>query len=266
LPAGCAMKNVGKIGLALGSGLARGLAHVGVIKVLVQAGVRVEYIAGTSMGSVIAALYGCGLKVKMVERLAESISRRTWMDFTFPRMGLIAGDRLEQLMHLLTGRRSFEDLSLPVAAVAVDLNNGERVVLDRGPVARAVRASCAIPGIFNPVELDGRLLVDGGVLERVPVSTVKEMGADFVIAVDVGAYVGEYKINHIFDVLAKTIDIMAREIQRTQILEADLVIAPNLEDLGPFHFHRAEEAIARGEEAARQCLHLLGLPKQSKEG
>lgn len=260
------MGNDKKIGLALGSGLARGFAHIGVIKVLIQAGVRIDYIAGTSMGSVIGALYGCELKIKMMERLAESISRRTWMDFTFPRMGLIAGDRLEQLMHLLTARRSFEDLSIPLAAVAADLYVGERVILDRGPIARAVRASCAIPGIFSPVEIDGKLLVDGGVLERVPISTVKEMGADFVIAVDVGAYVEEYKINHIFDVLSKTIDIMSREIQRFQIQEADIIIAPDLKDIGPFHFQRAGEAIAKGEEAARQKLPLLRLLTQSKEG
>lgn len=255
-----------KVGLALGSGLARGLAHIGVIKILLQAGIKIDYIAGTSMGSVVAALFACDLKMKMIERLAEHISRHTWMDFTFPRMGLIAGDRLEQLMHLLTGRRCFEDLSLPLAVVATDLTIGERVVLNKGPIARAVRASCAIPGIFCPVEIGGRILVDGGVMERVPAGTVRKMGADFVIAVDVGVYVEEYKINHIFDVLSKTIDIMSREIKRSQIQEADLLIAPDMKDIGPFHFQRAEEVIARGEEAARQALPLLSNLKQMKEG
>ncbi len=148
-------------------------------------------------------------------------------------------------------------MAIPLAAVATDLHAGERVVLNRGSIARAVRASCAIPGIFSPVEIGGKLLVDGGVLERVPISTAKDMGADFVIAVDAGADVEEYKINHIFDVLSKTIDIMAREIQRFQIQEADVVITPNLKDIGPFHFHQAREVIARGEEAARQKLPLL---------
>lgn len=246
-----------KIGLALGSGLARGLAHIGVIKTLLNAGIRVDYMAGTSMGSVIAALHACGLKIKMMERLAESISRRTWMDFTFPRMGLIAGDRLEQLVFMLTGRRNFEDLDIPMAAVATDIMIGEKIVLRHGPVARAIRASCSIPGIFNPVEIEGRLLVDGGVLERVPTRVVREMGADLVIAVDVGYYIEEYKVNHIFDVLSKSLDIMSREIQKFQEHDADILIAPHMQEIGPFHFQKATEAIRRGEEAASDILQKL---------
>lgn len=246
-----------KIGLALGSGLARGLAHIGVIKVLLNAGIKIDYLAGTSMGSVIAALHACGVKIKMMERLAERVSKRTWMDFTFPRMGLIAGERLEQLVYLLTGRRSFEELQIPMAAVATDITVGEKIILRRGSIARAVRASCAIPGIFNPVEIEGRLLVDGGVLERVPASVVREMGADLVIGVDVGYYVEEYKVNHIFDVLSKTVDIMSREIQKHQKQDADMLIAPDMNEIGPFHFHQAAEAIRRGEEAARTAADTI---------
>lgn len=246
-----------KIGLALGSGLARGLAHIGVIKVLLHAGIRIDCIAGTSMGSVVAALYACGMKIKMMERLARRISRRTWIDFTFPRMGLIAGERLEELIYLLTARRKIEDLSVPLALLAVDLISGERVSLRRGSIARAVRASCAIPGIFNPVEYEGRLLVDGGILERVPAKTARDMGADFVIAVDVGYYMEEYKINHIFDVLSRANEVMSREIGRLQPQKADVMIMPDMKDVAPFHFHLADEAIARGEEAARQALPLL---------
>lgn len=258
------MKKGSKIGLALGGGLARGLAHVGVLRVLEETGVKVDFIAGTSMGSLIAALYACGLKLKLIERLAQRISRRTWMDLTFPRMGLIAGDKLEQLLYMLTGRRSFSDLSMPLAVVAVDLIGGERIVITEGSVARAVRASCAIPGIFSPVEIGGKLLVDGGVLERVPAPAVREMGADIVIAVDVGAQVGDYKINHIFDVMSKSLDIMAREIHRRQSHDADVIIAPGMSDLGPFDFQCVEEAIGRGETAAREALPQL--VKLTKEG
>ncbi len=246
-----------EIGLALGGGLARGLAHIGVLKVLQEAEIKVNYIAGTSMGSLVAALYACGLKLKLIERLAQRISRRTWMDFTIPRMGLIAGEKLEQLLHMLTGRRSFAELSLPLAVVAVDLISGERVVINEGSIARAVRASCAIPGIFSPVDIEGKLLVDGGVLERVPARTVREMGADLVIAVDVGSNVGNYKINHIFDVMSKSLDIMAREIHRRQSHDADVIITPEVSDLGPFDFQCVEEAINRGEAAARQALPLV---------
>lgn len=253
-----------KIGLALGAGLARGLAHIGVLRVLQETGIKVDFIAGTSMGSLIAALYACGLKLKFIERLAQRISRRTWMDITIPRLGLIAGEKLEQLLHMLTGKRSFTDLSLPLAVVAVDLISGERIVINEGSIARAVRASCAIPGIFSPVEMGEKLLVDGGVLQRVPASVVREMGADIVIAVDVGVDVGDYQIDHIFDVLSRSLDIMSREINRAQSRDANLVITPEVSDIGPFDFQCVEEAIGRGETAARQALPLLA--KLEKEG
>jgi len=253
-----------KVGLALGSGLARGLAHIGVLQVLQETGIKIDYIAGTSMGSVIAALYACELKLKMINRLAQRISRRTWMDFTFPRLGLMAGEKLEELLYMLTRRRSFSDLALPLAVVAVDLISGEKVVIKEGSIARAVRASCAIPGIFSPVAIKEKLLVDGGLLQRVPASVVREMGADLVIAVDVGVNVGDYKIEHIFDVLSRSIDIMSREIHQAQSQDADLLITPGVDDIGPFDFHRAEEAISRGEAAARHLLPLI--TKSMKEG
>ncbi len=250
--------------MALGAGLARGLAHIGVLRVLQESGIKVDFISGTSMGAVIAALYACGLNLKLIERLAQRISRRTWMDITFPRMGLIAGEKLERMLHMLTGRRSFADLSLPLAVVAVDLISGERVVINEGSVSRAVRASCAIPGIFSPVEMGKKLLVDGGVLQRVPASVVREMGADLVIAVDVGVDVGDYKIDHIFDVLSRSLDIMSREINRSLSRDADLVVIPKVSDMGPFDFQCVEEAIIRGEKAAREALPLLA--KLEKEG
>ncbi len=254
------------VGLALGGSMSRGFAHIGVIKVLLQEGIKIDYIAGTSMGSVVAALYACGLKITVIEQLAQGISRRIWLDMNFPRMGFIAGERLEELIYLLTGRRKFEDLSVPLAVVATDLETGGRVVLRQGLIAKAVRASCATPGIFNPTELNGRLLVDGGVLERVPSAVVRGMGADFVIAVDVGSTVEQYKISHIFDILSKSIDIMSREIYRTQAQDANAVITPDLMNIAPFQFHRAAEAIAQGEKAARQALPLLRTLKQRKEG
>ncbi|HOL17849.1 MAG TPA: patatin-like phospholipase family protein [Bacillota bacterium] len=259
------MANLPKIGISLGSGLARGLAHIGVIKVFAQAGLKIDCIAGSGMGGIVASLYASNFEIKLMERLARSISRRTWMDFTFPRMGLIAGERLEELMYLLTGRRAIEDLNLPLALSTTDLCTGEQVLLRRGCIARAVRASCAVPGIFSPVRLQGRILADGGIIERVPVNAVQEMGAELVVAVDVGYYVAEYKISHIFDVMAKTIDIMSREICQKQLDRADVLIAPDLRDIGPFHFHRVQEIIHRGEEAARAALPLIQ-SKLEKEG
>lgn len=246
-----------KVGLALGAGLSRGLAHIGVLQALEEAGVKPHYIAGSSMGGIIGALYACGLKLEMIKRLSQQISSRLWMDFTIPHKGLIAGDKLEEMLFLLTGRRSFSQLAVPLSVVAVDLVNGEKVILNEGSIARAVRASCAIPGIFSPVKIGDQILVDGGVLQRVPASVVKEMGADLVIAVDVGVNVGSYKIDHIFDVLSRSIEIMSLEIHQAQKDDAHLLIAPEVDDIGPFDFERVEEIIERGREAAAPVLPRL---------
>ncbi|NLA04256.1 MAG: patatin-like phospholipase family protein [Firmicutes bacterium] len=259
------MTATGKIGLALGAGLSRGLAHIGVLQVLEEAGIKPDYIAGSSMGSVIGALYASGLKLGMITRLAQQISTRLWMDFTLPHKGLLAGEKLEEMLYLLTGRRSFSQLATPLAVVAVDLNSGEKTVLRKGSVARAVRASCAIPGIFSPVKIGEKLLVDGGVLQRVPASVAREMGADRVVAVDVGVNVGSYKIDHIFDVLSRSIEIMSLEIHQAQKEDADLLITPSVENIGPFDFDRVEEIIERGRNAA-VSQQLTRLVKSLKEG
>ena len=154
-------------------------------------------------------------------------------------------------------------MELPLAFVAVDLGSGKKWFYAAAR-PKGDRASCAIPGIFCPVKIDGKLLVDGRVLDRVPAGVVKEMGADLVIAVDVDSFATEYKINHIFDVLSKTIEIMSREISAAKQQVADVVITPDLSDIAPFHFHRASEIIARGEEAARQALPLLRKLKHGK--
>lgn len=246
-----------KIGLALGGGLARGFAHIGVIKVLLEAGVKFDYISGTGMGSVISAVFACGVKIEMIERLALTIPRRIWVDLSVPRMGLISGDSLEELVYLLTGRRTFAQISMPLAVVATDLIKGETVVLNNGLISRAVRASCAKPGIFNPVKIDGKLLVEGSLLQKEPSVVTRKMGADLVLAVDVDSDVETYKVKNILDVLSKSFDIMTRDIRLPDIKEANVMITPDLHDIAPFQFNRAEEAIKRGEEAARVALPLI---------
>jgi NTE family protein len=246
-----------KLGLALGGGSARGFAHIGVLKVLESAGIRVNLIAGTSMGAVIGAFYCSGIGLRMMERLAGHIQRNQWMDWTFPRMGLASGDKLEQLLVMLTRNKSFAELELPLAVVAADLVRGEKVVMREGNVARAVRASAAIPGVFCPVEYRGRTLVDGAVVERVPVHTAREMGADIVLAVDVGIYTDGGKPHHILDVITQSLDLMQRDLCRVSTEAADLVIYPQLQEVSPGHFHKAQQAIQAGEDAARAMLPQL---------
>jgi NTE family protein len=243
-----------KVGLALGGGSARGFAHIGVLKVLENAGIPVDLVAGTSMGAVIGAFYCSGIGLRMLERLAGHIQRSHWMDWTFPRMGLAAGDKMEQLLLMLTRSKTFADLDKPFAVVTTDLVRGEKVVIRQGVVARAVRASAAIPGIFCPVEDQGRVLVDGAVVERVPVQTVRDMGADVIIAVDVGIYVGGTKPHHIMDVISQSLDIMQRDLCNYRMVEADLIIAPQLQDVAPNNFDKSAEAIRAGEVATLAVL------------
>lgn len=240
--------------LALGGGSARGFAHIGVLKVFEEAGITVDCVVGTSMGAVIGAFYCSGMNLRMMARLAAHIQRNQWMDWTFPRMGLVTGDKMEQLVHLLTRGKTFAELDKPFAVVATDLGRGEKVVIRDGIVARAVRASAAIPGVFCPVEFRGRTLVDGAVVERVPVETARTMGTDLVIAVDVGIYVNGNKMNHILDVITQALDIMQRDLCRINTERAELVISPQLQNVEPGNFSKAEEAIQAGEDAAGAML------------
>jgi NTE family protein len=178
-----------RVALVLGGGAARGFAHVGVLRVLEEAGIPVELVVGTSVGALVGALYADGHDARALEHLARDLDRDDFFDFGLaPALfgtGLAKGERLEAWMtdHLRTLR--IEQLELPFAAVATDLGDGSVVVLDRGEVARAVRASSAIPGVFEPVELGGRLLVDGGVVANLPVKAARDLGADVIVAVDV---------------------------------------------------------------------------------
>nr|MBO2496791.1 esterase [Bacillota bacterium] len=262
-----------KVGLALGSGAARGLAHIGVLKVLEREGIPVDMIAGSSMGSLIGVVYANGADLDMMEQLAIHLKRNQWLDFTLPRRGLITGDRIRELVRLLTHGKNLEDLRIPTSVIATDLTNGERVVFTTGPIDLAVRASVSIPGIFEPVEWEGRTLVDGGVIDRVPVSVVREMGADVVIAVDVIPPAGGLKIRNIFDVIAQSLEVMERQITHPQLLTADVALHPDLSDISPTAFTRVDVCIRRGEEAAlakldeiRRAIGGDGRPEKVKSG
>jgi NTE family protein len=243
-----------KIGLALGSGGARGFAHLGVLKVLEEENIPISYIAGSSIGALVAALYASGLGLDRLYKLAKSFRRNDFIDLTIPKMGLIAGKRITEFIRLLTKGKQIEELAIPVALVATDLQTGAKVVFRQGDVARAVRASISIPGIFVPAEVDGRLLVDGGVVDRVPVSVAREMGADIVIAVDVSPLNVNGEITSIFDVILQSIDILQDEIVSHRQLASDVMIRPRVEEYSSRAFTDIEEIIAIGEEEARKNI------------
>ncbi|HOL18457.1 MAG TPA: patatin-like phospholipase family protein, partial [Bacillota bacterium] len=176
-----------KIGLALSGGVARGIAHIGVLKYLEEQHIKLSCLAGTSAGSIIAGLYCAGIPLDDIEKIALSFSWKDLFKLTLPRYGLVDSTLLEKLIKSYIGDINFSELKIPLLINAVDLLKGEEVILDSGLVAVAIRASCAIPGIFTPVKTNGRLLVDGGVLDNVPARLLKEKGMDMVVAVDVNA-------------------------------------------------------------------------------
>lgn len=246
-----------KIGLALGSGGARGFAHAGVIKVLEEEHIPIHMIAGSSIGALVGALYASGISTERLYRLASVFRRNDYIDWTVPKMGLIAGNDIKQFISVMTKQQRIEDAHIPLAIVATDLQKGEKVVFRSGSIADAVRASISIPGIFVPERWNGRLLVDGGVIDRVPATVVRDMGADVVIAVDVASVKTNGAITSIVDVILQSLDIIQAELASHRIAQADIVIRPPLERYSSYAFTHAKEMIRIGEEAARQQLPII---------
>ncbi|MBU8907131.1 patatin-like phospholipase family protein [Desertibacillus haloalkaliphilus] len=243
-----------KIGLALGSGGVRGFAHIGVIKALADAKIPIDYIAGSSMGALIGSLYGVGHTPEDLRKFATLFRRKYYVDFTVPKMGFVSGKKVKELIHLLSKGKQLQDLSPPVAVVATDLMKGERVVFNEGNLAVATRASISIPGIFVPEKVDGRLLVDGGVIDRVPVTVVKEMGADVTIAVDVSFFNVEPEITSIYDVILQSMDIMEREMVRHREIDSDVMIRPIGYQQSSINFTNVETFIDLGEEETKKKI------------
>jgi predicted acylesterase/phospholipase RssA len=173
-----------RLGLALGSGAARGFSHIGVLMALDKHRIHPDYISGTSIGAAIGALYCSGMSPKEMREFALNTDWESMIDFTVPKSGMISGHRIERLMQELTRNCSFSDLRIPLSIIAADVRNSQKVVFQSGNVAKAVRASISVPGVFKPVKIDNHLLVDGGIVDPLPVSALEAMGADRTIGVD----------------------------------------------------------------------------------
>ncbi len=245
------------IGLALGSGGARGFAHIGVIKALREAEIPIDMIAGSSMGALVGAMVGMGHNNENLIKMATLFKRKYYMDYTVPKMGFVSGKKIKELVRLLTQNKKIEDTIIPLSIVATDLIKGEKIVFRKGPIAEAVRASISIPGIFVPEKIGGRLLVDGGVIERVPAAVVREMGADIVIAVDISHFKAQPEMASILDVIVQSIDIMQREIVRYHEISADIMIRPMVEHYSSTAFKNVSEIILIGEEAGKSKIEMI---------
>lgn len=238
------------VGIALGAGAARGMASLGVLQVLQQEGIPIDVITGTSAGAVVGSLFAVGHDLDMLCRMAKEMD---WNDFVRPtisRRGLVSTEKIRGLLSTLTQERRFEDLPIPTAVVATDLLTGEEVVIKSGSIAEGVQASLSIPGVFVPVELNGRLLVDGALVNRVPADVCRELGADVVIAVDVGWAPLRRNVRHLPDVIFNTIEILNRQASAARPIDSNLLIEPDLGNVTLTQLNRADEIIEKGREAA----------------
>ena len=249
------INNRKRVGLALGGGVARGPAHIGVLAVLEREGIPIDYVAGTSAGALIGAAYCAGLEVPQLCQLTRQSGWHTVASLIWPRQGFVSFGKMEPWVESLVGEVDIRDLSIPFAAVAADLARGEVVVLRRGRLATAVRASCSVPGFVAPVEIDGRLLCDGGVLDNLPVKAVRDMGADYVIGVDLFAP----DCQRPWGPLGMGVAAVESLIRRAGggIHCADCLITPDFAGASYFQFAKSAEFIALGEAAAEKMIPTI---------
>lgn len=253
-----------KVGLALGGGAARGFAHIGVIKVLEAHGVKVDVVAGTSAGSVVGALYASGLDGLSLQRVALGLHEERVVDWTLPDRGVLKGEALQSFINTSLKNLPMERLPRRFGAVATDLANGRRVLFAQGNTGQAVRASSAVPGVFQPVKISGREYVDGGLTEPVPVLAARELGADVVIAVDIGQKPHWGKVDGTVQVLLQSITIMGDALGKAQRGSADVVIEPHTAAVAPTDFGDRSLAILEGEKAAMLAWPQIEAMLQAK--
>ena len=239
-----------RIGLALGGGAARGFAHIGVIQVLEENGLRPDLVVGTSAGSLVAALYAAGRSGAELGLLADSMDESAVTDWAFPGRGLIRGEALAKYVRDHTGGRNIEQMRMPLGIVATDLDSGEAILFQRGDPGLAVRASSAVPAVFQPVRIGLREYVDGGLVSPVPVRFARQMGAELVIAVDISATPEGSATGDAMRMLLQTFSIMGRSINHFELRDADVVLRPKLAGVSGTDFGARKRSIQAGREAA----------------
>ena len=248
-----------RIGLALGGGAARGFAHIGVIQVLEEAGIQPSFVAGTSAGSLVAALYASGKNAAQLRGIADAMQEADITDWMIPILnrGALRGEALARYVNQQVAGRPIEQLPRPLGIVATNLQTGEVVTFRRGDTGTAVRASSAVPGVFQPVRIGAAEYVDGGLVAPVPVRQVREMGANFVIGVDISSDPAGNPSGDTFQILMQTFTIMGKSINTFELREADLVVRPALNNVGSADFGARRRSIEAGRAAMLQALPKL---------
>ena len=246
-----------RIGLALGGGAARGFAHIGVIQALEESGLRPDLVVGTSAGSLVAALYASGKRPAELVQLADAMDESAITDWAFPGRGLIRGEALARFVREHTGGRTIEAMAVPLGIVATDLDSGAPILFQRGDTGMAVRASSAVPAVFQPVRIGAREYVDGGLVSPVPVRFARQMGAELVIAVDISAAPEGNATGDAMRMLLQTFAIMGRSINNFELRDADVVLRPRLPGVSGADFAARKKSIQAGREATLAALAEL---------
>ncbi|MFQ5596856.1 MAG: patatin-like phospholipase family protein [Nitrospiria bacterium] len=253
----CATRLLGrppKIGLALGSGATFGVVHIGVLSVFHHYKIPISYLSGCSSGAFVGALYAGGVEGKALDKCGKEYGWRDAGRLALPTMGLASNVQMSDYLLKRIGDIHFEALPLPFFAVGTNLRTGRLKIFHSGPIIPAIRASCALPGIFAPVEIDGELYCDGGILMKIPCSILRDAGADFVIAVDLVHAQQKIAPKNIFEVIRRAADIAATDQVQNELETANLVIQPSLPDLNKFGFNHNIIQIERGRQVAIDAL------------
>ena len=253
------VKKIPKLGLALGGGAARGFAHIGVLQVLEEEGIKPALVVGTSAGSVVASFYASGKNGQQLQWLADTMDESQFTDWAnpFTGRGMLRGEALGKYINSQLNGMKIEDMKMPLGIVATDLRTGDGVLFRRGDVATAVRASSAVPSVFEPVRIGGKEYVDGGLVSPVPVRYAKQMGADLVLAIDISSRPEDAKTSDMLKVLLQTFSIMGKSISQLELAQADVVVRPVLPDIGSTEFSARKKSIEAGRAAMKQALPQL---------
>ena len=246
-----------KIAVVLGAGASRGFAHIGALKILEANRIPVHMVVGTSAGSFVGSLYAYGFNAFQIQKMALSIDKAEIIDFTVPDNGFIKGEKLEGYINALVQHTPIEKMRLPFYAIATNIQNGQEVAFGKGNTGTAVRASCAIPGIFRPVRIENAMYVDGGVVSPVAVDAARRMGADIVIAVDISADIDAKQPEDTIETILQSIGIMHSRMSAQQISHADIVIRPKVGRISAADFDKRHEAVIEGEKAALEALPAI---------
>jgi NTE family protein len=255
-----------KIGLALGGGAARGFAHVGVIQVLEEAGIKPDFVAGTSAGSLVAALYASGRNGHQLQQVAETMEEAAFTDWTLPifSRGMLRGEALARYVNTQVGGKLIEQMPISLGITATDLNSGAGVLFQRGDTGTAVRASSAVPALFLPVKIGSQEYVDGGLVSPVPVRYARQMGAELVIAVDISSAPEGNPSDGTLQILLQTFAIMGKSINSYELRDADLVVRPALVGVSGADFTARRRAIEAGRAAMTRLLPQLRAAIEAK--